>query len=189
MNHTWSDKAFKVIVVNQTLPSLHGGSLEFILTVPLIFRIWKWIVSPMIMITGGLLLSGRKEASVPVLTVIIILTGEKMIKFSTISYIDFPQHLWRVYPQIFIRATYFIIMCFEGLFILFKTKMLTIIKSIKKVLQPQFQPQEVGIKLTIFKALCQAQGVCNRREIQLTRPALPYDYTKYTCFADGTSFV
>ena len=29
------------------------------------------------------------------------------------------------------------------------------------------------------------QGVWNRREIQLTRPALPYDYT---CFADGTSF-
>ena len=28
------------------------------------------------------------------------------------------------------------------------------------------------------------QGVWNRREIQLTRPALPYDYT---CFADGYS--
>ena len=27
------------------------------------------------------------------------------------------------------------------------------------------------------------QRVWNRREIQLTRPALPYDYT---CFADGT---
>ncbi len=30
------------------------------------------------------------------------------------------------------------------------------------------------------------QGVRNRREIQLTRFALPYDYT---CFADGTPFV
>ena len=29
------------------------------------------------------------------------------------------------------------------------------------------------------------QGVRNRREIELTRFALPYDYT---CFADGTSF-
>ena len=29
------------------------------------------------------------------------------------------------------------------------------------------------------------QGVWIRREIQLTRPALPYDYT---CFADGTLF-
>ena len=29
------------------------------------------------------------------------------------------------------------------------------------------------------------QGVKNRREIQLTRFALPYDYT---CFADGTPF-
>ena len=28
------------------------------------------------------------------------------------------------------------------------------------------------------------QGVWNSRETQLTRPALPYDYT---CFADGTS--
>ena len=79
--------------------------------------------------------------------------------------------------------------CCDGLFILLKTKMLIIIKFNNKVFQPQFQPQEVGIKLTIFKALCQAQGVCNRREIQLTQPALPYDYTKYTCFADGASFV
>ena len=30
------------------------------------------------------------------------------------------------------------------------------------------------------------QGVWNRREIQLTRTALPCDFT---CFADGTSFV
>ena len=30
------------------------------------------------------------------------------------------------------------------------------------------------------------QGVWHRREIQLTRPAIPYDYT---CFADGTPFV
>jgi len=30
------------------------------------------------------------------------------------------------------------------------------------------------------------QGVWNRREIQLTRPALPHDYTS---FADGTPFV
>ena len=34
--HTWSDKAFKGIVVNQTLSSLHGGSLEITPTVPLI---------------------------------------------------------------------------------------------------------------------------------------------------------
>ena len=81
----------------------------------------------------------------------------------------------RFYYNVFWRA-----------FILFKTKMLTIIKSIKKVLQPQFQPQEVGIKFIIFKALCQAQGVCNGREVQLTRPALPY---YYTCFGDGTPFV
>ena len=32
--HTWSVKAFKGTVVNQALPSLHGGSLEIILTVP-----------------------------------------------------------------------------------------------------------------------------------------------------------
>ena len=30
--HTWSDKAFKGTVVNRTLPSLHGGSLEITLT-------------------------------------------------------------------------------------------------------------------------------------------------------------
>ena len=29
------------------------------------------------------------------------------------------------------------------------------------------------------------QGVWKRREIQMTRPALPYDYT---CYADGTPF-
>ena len=29
------------------------------------------------------------------------------------------------------------------------------------------------------------QGVWNRREVQMTRPALPYDYT---CIVDGTSF-
>jgi len=32
---------------------------------------------------------------------------------------------------------------------------------------------------------CPTQGVWNRREIQLTRPALPYDHA---CFTDGTSF-
>ena len=32
--HTWSVKAFKGTVVNQALPSLHGGSLEITLTVP-----------------------------------------------------------------------------------------------------------------------------------------------------------
>ena len=30
-----SDKAFKGTIVNQALPSLHGGSLEILLTVPL----------------------------------------------------------------------------------------------------------------------------------------------------------
>ena len=30
--HTWSDKAFKGTIVNQTLSSLHGGSLEITLT-------------------------------------------------------------------------------------------------------------------------------------------------------------
>ena len=33
--HTWSDKAFKCTVVNRTLSSLPGGSLEITLTVPL----------------------------------------------------------------------------------------------------------------------------------------------------------
>ena len=33
--HTWSDKAFKGTVVNQALPSWHGGSLKIPLTVPL----------------------------------------------------------------------------------------------------------------------------------------------------------
>ena len=36
---------------------------------------------------------------------------------------------------------------------------------------------------TIQKQTCCDQGVWNRREIQMTRPALPYDYT---CYADGT---
>ena len=31
----YSDKSLKGIVVNRALPSLHGGSLEFTLTVPL----------------------------------------------------------------------------------------------------------------------------------------------------------
>ena len=34
--HTWSDKVFKGTVVNRALPSLHGGSLKIIITVPLI---------------------------------------------------------------------------------------------------------------------------------------------------------
>ena len=33
--HVWSDKAFKGTVVNRTLPSLYGGSLEITLTAPL----------------------------------------------------------------------------------------------------------------------------------------------------------
>ena len=33
--HTWSDKAFKDIVVNRALPNLHGWSLEITHTVPL----------------------------------------------------------------------------------------------------------------------------------------------------------
>ena len=36
MTHAWSDKAFKGTVVNQALPSLHEGSHEITLTVPLI---------------------------------------------------------------------------------------------------------------------------------------------------------
>ena len=33
--HTWSEEAFKGTVVNQTLTSLHGGSIEIPITVPL----------------------------------------------------------------------------------------------------------------------------------------------------------
>ena len=33
--HTWSDEAFKGTVVNRTMSSLHGGSLEITLTVPI----------------------------------------------------------------------------------------------------------------------------------------------------------
>ena len=33
--NTWSEKAFKGSVVNRALPSLHGKSLEIMLTVPL----------------------------------------------------------------------------------------------------------------------------------------------------------
>ena len=33
--YTWADKAFKGTVVNWVLPSLHRGSLETTLTVPL----------------------------------------------------------------------------------------------------------------------------------------------------------
>ena len=35
-NHAWSDKAFKGTVVHQALSSLHGGSLDVMLTVSLI---------------------------------------------------------------------------------------------------------------------------------------------------------
>ena len=35
MTQTWPDKGFKVTVVTQALPSLHGGSLDITLTVPL----------------------------------------------------------------------------------------------------------------------------------------------------------
>ena len=35
ISFTWSDKAFKCTVVDRALPSLHGGSLEVTLTVPL----------------------------------------------------------------------------------------------------------------------------------------------------------
>ena len=35
--HTWPDIAFNPTVVNGALLSLHGGSLEIALTVPLIF--------------------------------------------------------------------------------------------------------------------------------------------------------
>jgi len=42
------------------------------------------------------------------------------------------------------------------------------------------------IHLHLIHQLTYTQGVWINREIQLTRPALPYDYT---CFADGTSFV
>ena len=35
LNHTWSEKAFKGSLVNRGLPSLHKGSIEITLTVPL----------------------------------------------------------------------------------------------------------------------------------------------------------
>ena len=35
IKHFWSDRVFKGIVVNRALPSLHGGSFEITLTVPL----------------------------------------------------------------------------------------------------------------------------------------------------------
>jgi len=35
VTHTLSDKAFKGTYINQALPSLHGGSIEITLTVPL----------------------------------------------------------------------------------------------------------------------------------------------------------
>ena len=35
VTHTLSDKAFKGTFINQALPSLHGGSIEITLTVPL----------------------------------------------------------------------------------------------------------------------------------------------------------
>ena len=35
LQHYWSDKGFKSTFVNRVLPSLHGGSLEITLTVPL----------------------------------------------------------------------------------------------------------------------------------------------------------
>ena len=38
--HTWSDKAFMGTVVNRTLSSLHGVSLEITLTVSLSRRIY-----------------------------------------------------------------------------------------------------------------------------------------------------
>ena len=42
--YTWSDKAFKGTIVNQALPSLHGGSLEITLTdtkITKITKIWQ----------------------------------------------------------------------------------------------------------------------------------------------------
>ena len=37
--HTYSDKAFKNIVVNRTMPSLHGESLKITLSVPLNLKV------------------------------------------------------------------------------------------------------------------------------------------------------
>ena len=42
--HTWLNKVFKVTVVNRTLPSLNGGSLEITLTVPLRMHILKFFL-------------------------------------------------------------------------------------------------------------------------------------------------
>ena len=43
--HYWSDKGFKVTVVNRTLPSAHEGHLKKTLTVPLIMRILYFLKS------------------------------------------------------------------------------------------------------------------------------------------------
>ena len=43
--------------------------------------------------------------------------------------------------------------------------------------------------LVYFSWFRPRQGVWNRREIQLTRPALYHMIIQYTCFADGSSFV
>ena len=52
---------------------------------------------------------------------------------------------------------------------------------------PQLNVRDhVGKKLIARQLMRSKQGVRNRREIQLTRFALPYDYT---CFADDTPFV
>ena len=40
---SWPGRAFKGTVVNQALPSLHGGSLEITLTVPLALNISFWV--------------------------------------------------------------------------------------------------------------------------------------------------
>ena len=39
------DKCFKSIVVNQTMPSLHGGSIELTLTVPLMTVVTYYLFS------------------------------------------------------------------------------------------------------------------------------------------------
>ena len=41
LNYIWSDKAFKVTVVNRAVPSLHGESLEITLTVPSNFNFFQ----------------------------------------------------------------------------------------------------------------------------------------------------
>ena len=42
--HTWSEHTFKGTIEIRTLPSLHGGSLEITLTVPLRFYVHLMLI-------------------------------------------------------------------------------------------------------------------------------------------------